>query len=34
MGSGSTMPEKLMPEQEVTIRPHSFALYKLDTLAQ
>jgi maltooligosyltrehalose trehalohydrolase len=34
MGSGSTMPEKLMPEQEVTIRPHSFALYELDTLAQ
>jgi maltooligosyltrehalose trehalohydrolase len=34
MGSGSTMPEKLIREQEVTIRPHSFALYELDTLAQ
>lgn len=34
MGSGSTMPEKLLREQEVTIRPHSFALYELDTLAQ
>ena len=34
MGSGSTMPEKLIPEQEVTIRPHSFALYELETVAQ
>jgi maltooligosyltrehalose trehalohydrolase len=34
MGSGSTMPEKLIREQEVTIRPHSFTLYELDTLAQ
>ena len=34
MGSGSTMPDKLIREQEVTIRPHSFALYELDTLAQ
>jgi maltooligosyltrehalose trehalohydrolase len=34
MGLGSTMPEKLMPEQEVTIRPHSFALYERETLAQ
>ncbi len=34
MGSGSTMPDKLIREQEVTIRPHSFALYELETLAQ
>jgi maltooligosyltrehalose trehalohydrolase len=34
MGSGSTMPEKLIREQEVTIRPQSFALYELETLAQ
>jgi maltooligosyltrehalose trehalohydrolase len=34
MGSGSTMPDKLIRKQEVTIRPHSFALYELDTLAQ
>lgn len=34
MGSGSTMPEKLMDEQEVTIHPQSFALYELETLAQ
>jgi maltooligosyltrehalose trehalohydrolase len=34
MGSGSTLPEKLIREQEATIRPQSFALYELDTLAQ
>lgn len=34
MGSGSTMPEKLIREQKVTICPQSFALYELDTLAQ
>jgi maltooligosyltrehalose trehalohydrolase len=34
MGSGSTMPEKLVHEQEATIRPQSFALYQLETLAQ
>jgi maltooligosyltrehalose trehalohydrolase len=34
MGSGSTMPEKLIREEEVTISPHSFALYELETLAQ
>ncbi len=34
MGSGSTMPEKLIREQEATIRSQSFALYELDTLAQ
>ncbi len=34
MGSGSTMPEKLIREQEATISPQSFALYELDTLAQ
>ncbi|AFZ19461.1 malto-oligosyltrehalose trehalohydrolase [Allocoleopsis franciscana] len=33
MGSGSTLPEKLIREQEVTIRPQSFALYELETLA-
>jgi maltooligosyltrehalose trehalohydrolase len=33
MGSGSTVPEKLMHEQEVTICPQSFALYELETLA-
>ena len=34
MGSGSSLPEKLMPEQEVKIRPQSFVLYELETLAQ
>jgi maltooligosyltrehalose trehalohydrolase len=34
MGSGSTMPEKLIREEEVTIPPKSFALYELETLAQ
>ncbi|HEY9632621.1 MAG TPA: malto-oligosyltrehalose trehalohydrolase [Coleofasciculaceae cyanobacterium] len=34
MGSGSTMPEKLIRDQEVTISPQSFALYELETLAQ
>ncbi|MCA1993900.1 MAG: malto-oligosyltrehalose trehalohydrolase [Coleofasciculus sp. S288] len=34
MGSGSTMPEKLLHEQEATIHPQSFALYELETLAQ
>jgi maltooligosyltrehalose trehalohydrolase len=34
MGSGSNLPEKLICEQEVTIRPQSFALYELETLAQ
>jgi maltooligosyltrehalose trehalohydrolase len=28
MGSGSTLPDKLMQEQELTIRPHSFVLYQ------
>ena len=28
MGSGSTLPEKLMQEQKLTIRPHSFVLYQ------
>ena len=28
MGSGSTMPDELIPEQMLTIRPHSFALYQ------
>jgi maltooligosyltrehalose trehalohydrolase len=28
MGSGSTLPDKLMQEQEVTIKPHSFVLYQ------
>ena len=34
MGSGSTMPEKLIRDTEVTIQPQSFALYELETLAQ
>jgi maltooligosyltrehalose trehalohydrolase len=34
MGSDSTVPEKLMHEQEVIICPQSFALYELETLAQ
>jgi maltooligosyltrehalose trehalohydrolase len=34
MGSGSTMPEKLIREQEVKIPPQSFVLYELETLAQ
>ncbi len=34
MGSGSTLPEKLIHEQDVTICPQSFALYELETLAQ
>ncbi|HEY9673567.1 MAG TPA: malto-oligosyltrehalose trehalohydrolase [Waterburya sp.] len=34
MGSGSSMPEKLIREQEVTICPQSFALYELETLSQ
>jgi maltooligosyltrehalose trehalohydrolase len=34
MGSGSTLPEKLIREQEVKIRPQSFVLYELETLAQ
>ena len=29
MGSGSTLPEKLEPDQELTIKPQSFALYEL-----
>jgi maltooligosyltrehalose trehalohydrolase len=33
MGSGSTVPEKIMHEQEVIICPQSFALYELETLA-
>ncbi len=28
MGSGSTLPDQLMQEQELTIRPHSFVLYQ------
>ncbi len=28
MGSGSTLPEKLMQEQELTIKAHSFVLYQ------
>lgn len=28
MGSGFTLPDKLMQEQELTIKPHSFALYQ------
>jgi maltooligosyltrehalose trehalohydrolase len=28
MGSGSTLPDKLMQEQELTIKPQSFALYQ------
>jgi maltooligosyltrehalose trehalohydrolase len=28
MGSGSTMPDKLMQEQELTIKPQSFVLYQ------
>lgn len=28
MGSGSTLPDKLMQEQEVTIKAHSFVLYQ------
>jgi maltooligosyltrehalose trehalohydrolase len=34
MGSGSTMPERLIDEQEVTLRPYSFTLYELETLTQ
>jgi maltooligosyltrehalose trehalohydrolase len=34
MGSGSTLPEKLIREQEIKIRPQSFVLYQLDTLAE
>ena len=34
MGSGSTMPEKLIHEQEITIPGHSFSIYELETLAQ
>ncbi|HEY9611631.1 malto-oligosyltrehalose trehalohydrolase, partial [Allocoleopsis sp.] len=34
MGSGSTVPEKLIREQEVKIPPQSFVLYELETLAQ
>ncbi len=34
MGSGSTMPEKLISDTKVTIQPQSFALYELETLAQ
>lgn len=33
-GSGSIMPKRLIHEQEVTIHPHSLALYELETLAQ
>jgi maltooligosyltrehalose trehalohydrolase len=33
LGAGSTMPDKLMQEQEVTIRPQSFVLYELEPLA-
>jgi len=29
MGSGATLPEKLEPDQEVTIKPQSFAVYEL-----
>jgi maltooligosyltrehalose trehalohydrolase len=28
MGSGSTLPNQLMQEQELKIQPHSFALYQ------
>jgi maltooligosyltrehalose trehalohydrolase len=28
MGSGSRLPDQLMQEQELTIRPHNFALYQ------
>jgi maltooligosyltrehalose trehalohydrolase len=34
MGSGSSLPEKLIREQEVKIHPQSFAVYELETLAQ
>ena len=34
MGSGSTMPDKLIRDREMTISLHSFALYELKTLAQ
>jgi maltooligosyltrehalose trehalohydrolase len=34
MGSGSTMPEKLIHQQGVTIRSHSFTLYELETFTQ
>ncbi|HEY9605941.1 MAG TPA: malto-oligosyltrehalose trehalohydrolase [Allocoleopsis sp.] len=34
MGSGSTMPDELIREQEATIPSQSFALYELETLAQ
>ncbi|MBD1804616.1 malto-oligosyltrehalose trehalohydrolase [Microcoleus sp. FACHB-SPT15] len=30
MGLGSTLPDKLRQEQEVTIRPHSFVLYQME----
>lgn len=30
MGSGSAMPEKLIREQEVTVRPESFVVYELE----
>lgn len=33
MGLGSIMPEKLIQEEEATIRPYSFALYELEKLA-
>jgi maltooligosyltrehalose trehalohydrolase len=32
MGSGSDMPERIIQEQEVTIKSQSFALYELETL--
>lgn len=28
MGSGSTLPDKLVQEQELTIKPQSFVLYQ------
>jgi maltooligosyltrehalose trehalohydrolase len=34
MGSGSSLPEKLIREQEVKIHPQSFAVYELETLAE
>jgi Alpha amylase, C-terminal all-beta domain. len=30
MGSGSSLPEKINSEQELTVKPQSFALYKLE----
>jgi maltooligosyltrehalose trehalohydrolase len=30
MGSGSSLPEKINSEQELTVKPQSFALYELE----